>query len=217
MRFKVEKEHRYWLLRVWNKQYTEVAYATLGLKGLQAEMEIPSDWHEKRRVWFRFGLGFGSVCFSVPWPKSWRVAPDEYQCSGPTYGFCFYEDLLWIRWGKDTGRPKKDPKVAIYMPWSWKHREHKLIGAPETHDYTYVLRSGEVQRRKATIQEQTRRWSRWWLPFRRVSRSIDIEFDGEVGERSGSWKGGCIGCSYEMQRGETPLMALRRMELERKF
>lgn len=38
MRFKVEKEHRYWLLRVWNKQYTEVAYATLGLKGLQAEM-----------------------------------------------------------------------------------------------------------------------------------------------------------------------------------
>lgn len=217
MRFKIEKEHRYWVLRVWNKKYHEVAYATLGLKGLQAEVETPSDWHEHRRVWFRFGLGFGSLCFSLPWPKSWKVPPDEMQCSGPTYGFCFYDDILFIRWGKDTGRYSKDPRKSFYMPWHWKHVEHKLIGTKSSHRYIYRLKSGEEQLRVATIQEQTREWRRFWLPSKFLIRSIDVEFDKEVGERSGSWKGGCTGCSYEMKPGDTPLQALRRMEQEREF
>lgn len=50
-----------------------------------------------------------------------------------------------------------------------------------------------------------------------MSRSIDVEFNAEVGERTGSWKGGCIGCGYQMNPNETPLQALRRMEAERKF
>jgi hypothetical protein len=217
MKLAFNKETGYWLLRVRNSNYTEVAYATLGWKGLQAEMEIPSDWHEDRRVWFRFGLGIGSVCFSLPWPKSWRVVPDEFQCSGPTYGFQFYEDLLWIRWGKDNGRSKGSPRAAFYMPWAWKHREHRVLSEPESHPYTYVLRSGEVQNRTATIKAEQRTWTRWWLPFKHVIRSIDIEFSDEVGERTGSWKGGCIGCTYTMNPGETPLQALRRMEKERRF
>lgn len=56
-----------------------------------------------------------------------------------------------------------------------------------------------------------------WFPFRRLSRYINIDFSDEVGERSGSWKGGVLGCSYEMQRNETPLDTLRRMERERVF
>ena len=55
------------------------------------------------------------------------------------------------------------------------------------------------------------------MPFRRVSKYINIDFSDEVGERSGSWKGGRLGCSYNMQPGETPLQTLRRMEAERKF
>ena len=217
MRFKLEKEPRYWLLRIWNSRHDEVAYATLGWHGLQAEVETPSDWHSHRRAWFRFGIGIGSIVFSFPWPKRWRVVPDEHQCSGPTYGFHFYQDLLWVRWGKSTGRPRKDPQIAIYMPWAWKHREHKILGDAESHPYAYTLRSGEVQHRTATIRPESRRWTRWWLPFRMVRRSIDIEFSDEVGERSGSWKGGCLGCSYEMKPGETPLETLRRMERERVF
>lgn len=48
-------------------------------------------------------------------------------------------------------------------------------------------------------------------------RVIEIEFDGEVGERTGSWKGGTIGCSYKMQEDKTIEQCLRRMERERKF
>jgi hypothetical protein len=82
--------------------------------------------------------------------------------------------------------------------------------------YRYVLRSGTVQERTATIgvSEREYRW-RWfmWLPRpRMVKRTID-----QVGERSGSWKGGCLGCSYELRPGETPDDCLRRMERERKF
>jgi hypothetical protein len=50
-----------------------------------------------------------------------------------------------------------------------------------------------------------------------VSTTLDVKFDDEVGERSGSWKGGTIGCSYEMLPNETPEQTLRRMEKEREF
>lgn len=87
--------------------------------------------------------------------------------------------------------------------------------------YRYVLRSGEVQEREATITVGEMEW-RWlwlkWLPWpRMIRRSIDVSFNGEVGERSGSWKGGTLGCGYDMRRDETPEECLRRMERERKF
>ena len=181
--------------------------------GDNAEAVIPSDWHERRRGWMRLGLGFLKVAVSFPW---YRTVPDDGQCSGPQFGFHFYSDLLFIRWGKDHGR-RTDPHVAFYMPWSWRHREHKVLTEPETHSYTYVLRNGEVQDRTATIQVETRLWTRPWLPHKQFVRSIDIRFNDEVGERSGSWKGGTIGCGYEMLISETPVQTLRRMEKERKF
>jgi hypothetical protein len=91
----------------------------------------------------------------------------------------------------------------------------------EIHPYTYVLRSGEVQNRTAKITKRrhilNRRWlNRLWWP-NNIRESIDVQFSGEVGERSGSWKGGCIGCSYDLRPGEAMEAALRRMERERKF
>jgi len=48
-------------------------------------------------------------------------------------------------------------------------------------------------------------------------RTIAVEFNEEVGERTGSWKGGVLGCGYDMKPGETRLECLRRMERERRF
>ena len=190
----------------------ELAYVVLGICGLQAEIEFPSGWHEGLG-WIRFGLGLCKIAFAFPW--TWAV-PDDGQCSGPTYGFQFHEYLLFIRWGKDHGK-RDDPHIVIHMPWYWKHREHKVMTDPETHPYTYTLRNGKVQNRMATIRVETRLWTRYWLPHRKFRISIDVSFDDEVGERTGSWKGGTVGCSYDILPGERPVDTLRRMELERKF
>jgi hypothetical protein len=213
MRILIEREHRGVLLRLMSRRSGEVAYAVLGIRGLQAEIEFPSDWHEERRGWVRLGFGLFRVAASFPW--KW-VVPDDYQCSGPTFGFTFFDDRLHLHWGKTHGK-RDDPMAVVLMPWAWRHRLHELLTEPETHPYTYTLRSGEVQHRTATIKVERRTWTRWWLPFKRVSRSIDVEFSGEVGERSGSWKGGCTGCGFPMLASETPVQALRRMEATRKF
>lgn len=201
------------LHRFLSDDYIELAYITTGITGLSAMVEFPSDWHERKRGWVRIGLGLIGVAVSFPW--KWTV-PDHYQCSGPTYGFQFYEDIFWLRYGKDKGT-RDDPRICIYMPWHWRHSDHFVLSEPQTHSYTYTLKSGVVQERTATIKVETRKWTRFWIPFKRTIKSIDITFNDEVGERSGSWKGGCIGCSYEMLPNETPLQTLRRMELERKF
>jgi len=90
----------------------------------------------------------------------------------------------------------------------------------ETYDYVYRLKNGQTQIRQATVFVERRTWRmKWWplLPFRKVRTSIDVHFSDEVGEGTGSWKGGCVGCGYGMLHGETPLECLRRMEQERKF
>lgn len=212
MRLMMEREQRGWLVRLFG-QDGEIAYLVLALRGLCAGIEFPSDWHEQRRAWVRLGFGLFKIAFSFPW--RW-VVPDEDQCSGPTYGFTFFDDGLHLHWGKCKGK-RDDPMTVIGMPWRWRHREHKVLSAPEEHPYRYTMRSGRVQERTATIKVETRLWTRPWLPFRRLSRYIDITFSDEVGERSGTWKGGVIGCSYEMRPHEKALDTLRRMERERVF
>lgn len=106
---------------------------------------------------------------------------------------------------------------------SWEWKEGDPVKAVEKYPYRYVCRNGTVQDDiEATISvgEMEWRWRalRWW-PFwpRLVRRTIDIEFSAEVGERRGSWKGGCTGCSYQMRRDETPHECLRRMQHDRRF
>jgi hypothetical protein len=215
MRLRLEKERRGLLLRCWSSDYRqgEIAYAVIGLRGLRADIEFPSDWHEHRRAWVRLGFGVLLVAFSFPWRKT---VPDDYQCSGPTYGFYFFDDSLVLQYGKSHGR-RGDPQKHIRMPWAWIHREHKILSEKEVHPYRYTLASGEVQERTATINVESRLWTRYWLPHRLYKRTIDIEFNVEVGERTGSWKGGTTGCSYNMLPNETPVECLRRMEIERSF
>jgi len=212
MRLRIESERGGKLLRVFGND-GEIAYVVFAIRGLAAEIEFPSDWHEHRRAWVRLGFGLFKIAFSFRFN---RVVPDEGQCSGPTYGFTFFNDGLHLHWGKCKGK-RNDPMTIIGMPWRWHHIEHKILSGEESHQYKYKLRSGKVQERTATIKAESRLWYRPWLPFRKLSRYIDISFSDEVGERSGSWKGGVLGCSYEMLKNETPLDTLRRMERERNF
>lgn len=115
---------------------------------------------------------------------------------------------------------KADGTWAPYVG-SWEHDKEPDGREEFTYPYRYVLKNGTVQDRIATVHVERWEWRprclRWTSLFANVRISIDVRFSEEVGERSGSWKGGCIGCAYHMQPNETPLQALRRMEQDRKF
>ena len=68
-------------------------------------------------------------------------------------------------------------------------------------------------------REWRRKWFKKinWSKARKVSRYIEIHFDGEVGPGKTDWKGGVVGCSYDLLPGETPMECIKRMEKERRF
>lgn len=179
---------------------------------------------------------WGSLYIHLPWDTG-RGNTAEYK----TCGLTFYHfnggipDQFWVRGDNYIAR-----KLSFYFPWHYKFLKREILLKDgwyteqksdqlwdlqvwgdkiksEVHPYTYILKSGEVQDVNAKIWEEKRYWVRWFGLDIDCNHYIEIEFDKEVGERAGSWKGGTIGCSYNILPGETPLECLRRMEKERKF
>lgn len=128
--------------------------------------------------------------------------------------------MPWRDWVQTDHDVRRDDGSWVPFVGSWEHDKEPDGRQYETYPYRYVLRSGEVQNVNATISvERRRRKLRWlrFLPFGRTTHAIDVSFDGEVGERAGSWKGGCCGCGYTLRPDETPRECLHRMQEERKF
>jgi hypothetical protein len=135
---------------------------------------------------------------------------------------------LWLRWGH-WSKQFDWPGTPFTVHYQQQLHDGSWVSVfdddaepyKEKYTYTYVLRSGDVQERYATISKRRHILGRRLLhaigwPVH-IRESIDVEFSDEVGERSGSWKGGCIGCCYELRPGETMEQSLRRMERERRF
>lgn len=145
----------------------------------------------------------------------------------------YFERRIWFCWGRHS--------KSIRMPWDMEHIKNEVLRPDgswipcvgfydekkpdgrwiETYPYRYVLKSGVVQERLATVYVERREWRQLWLKwfpfFAKRRTSIEIRFSDEVGESTGSWKGGCIGCGWDLKPEESPEQALRRMEKERKF
>lgn len=173
---------------------------------------------------------------ALPFMDRWYREPKEIMES---WGFNYFDRALMLKWGNWT--------KFIHMPWSFEHVKWEVMQPDgkfvlkdrsygehpndgrwiDSYFYQYTLRNGEVQERVATIYVERGYWhwllAKWlrlplWFPVvNMMKQSIDVRFNDEVGERTGSWKGGCIGCGYTMLKGETPEQTLRRMERERKF
>lgn len=189
------------------------------------------------------GITFHLGKWFIPLPiKPWRDLRDICE----SWGIKYADNALFLSWGTkfDPKYPSqgKSRTKLFWMPWDYGANIRYEVQAAdgsfvkaakwnETDDrktyiekYTYILNSGEKQHVTANFHVEEREW-RWRithkLPFKfgpkRVQRCIDVKFSSEIGERTGSWKGGCIGCGYQMLKTETPLETLRRMEQERKF
>ncbi len=159
-----------------------------------------------------------------------------------------YDGTLRINpWSKKNEWAKADPWWIKGVSWNfnpfdWRHMRHSVrcadgswepyVGSWERDKaadhrenflfpYRYVLKSGEVQERTATVYVSQMEWRprclKWTRLFAKIRTSIDVAFSDEVGERTGSWKGGTIGCGWDLLPNETPEQALRRMESARVF
>lgn len=186
-----------------------------------------SVYHDQAHILIH--LLWGALYIKAPMAITQRPGTEDWNAS---YGFTFFERSIHLNW--------RNRCKVVYLPWDWTHVRHTYLNAdgsvhhdalrgeysaPDetktTYPYRYALRNGTVQHREATINGEEREWRwRWftWSPWpRRIHRTINVDFSDEVGERTGSWKGGTLGCGYEWRHGETQEQALRRMERERKF
>lgn len=79
---------------------------------------------------------------------------------------------------------------------------------------------GELIEAKTIIEEREWRFGtghfKWLSLFRKpkIKRSLRIDFSKEVGKRKGSWKGGMVGHSINLEPGELHESAFRRYCLE---
>lgn len=136
--------------------------------------------------------------------------------------WCKIVALPWFAWGSAC-RHEILNEAGKWVPYvaSWKYPAEPDGRKIFIFDYSYTLKSGAVQQRTATVYESRMAWRRKWFGwsklFERERRYVGFTFSDEVGERSGSWKGGVIGSSETMLTGETVEQTFRRMERERKF
>jgi hypothetical protein len=161
------------------------------------ESNSKDPWWRKAQSW------------AFPWSYDWYSTEIlEHKANLPALA-----SRVWMERGYG-----KNKVVEKWVTDGTREGAEKFVS--ETYNYHYRTKDGKHQNVKATVHVNRMTWRmRWWplLPFKKVSTSISVNFDQEVGEGRGSWKGGCVGCGYEMKFGETPLETLRRMENERRF
>jgi len=167
-------------------------------------------------------------------------------CDMPQYGFATHSNSFWIYTGGDydesigqvTGGRKWFAWDLPFITWNfvghwikdktgewrrvekgerlWEVKDDEAL--VETYPYRYYTKHSGVQNAMATVTAEKRMWRRKWAyPLTMVKECIDVEFDIEMGDRAGSYKGGVTGCGYDMLPGETMKECLKRMEREREF
>lgn len=150
-----------------------------------------TNYHD-RTFWIYIGGGGNFdggrkwITFEMPWSYQW------YRTS------ILLKDETWINEFKGD---RKDFYDSKWDSQRWIIKAEYL----DTHD-------GEVV--GATLKITEREWRRKWLMFlplfNRIYKSLEVEFDKEVGSRKGTWKGGTIGTSFKIEAKESIFDAMER-------
>jgi hypothetical protein len=184
-------------------------------------------------------LFFFNLTLILPFPNKWT---DE--CDSPKWGIAIHNNTFWVyRGGKGNmnGGNKWWTWDIPFITKEWVRTsillkdetwEHETKGSKKdfyndewkekqkywTYDYIDSY-DGEVIPTTIYVDEREWRpkWLKWTSLFAKVRTTIDVHFSKECGRRKGSYKGGTIGCNYELLPNEKALDCLKRMEKERKF
>ena len=135
---------------------------------------------------------------NLPW--HWEIVRHDLLLPG---GSVYYSNRYPLK--------KKQQSFYWYEVLEGKRSPYPEYGvsvkAAEYIDIIHTLKNGTVQKAKIRLAGEEREW-RWkwlrWLPWPRfIRRTVDCSSDIELGERSGSWKGGMMGWSCEWRKNET--------------
>lgn len=175
---------------------------------------IPIGAREPRDVMETWGISYSEKALFLRWGTKYKIIWMPWD-----WGSCVRHEVV-----NSNGNLEKDMGWEYVQSQPRKPKDNRKMYQS---DYVYNRKSGETQKRIATyyVDEMEWRWRAFHWLYKKgikigpkiVKRCISVEFNDEVGERTGSWKGGTISCGYELLPNEAPQECLRRMERERKF
>jgi hypothetical protein len=168
------------------------------------------------------------------WRHGWKVAPREYGfswCNGFFQLFygpqtnssdttkswsCFVPWQNWrftaCRYYNLDGTLFKEFKYSRNTLHDWDAERNFVERVPKAvftvldTDLEKINVATYIEEREWKLGERWCSWLSWFAPAKTV-RSLNIQFDKEVGPDKGSWKGGLMSTSEVMEVGQTPLEA----------
>jgi hypothetical protein len=220
--------------KIYRTKYTEFYWA----KRFDIGYETCGYFDSRPRI--NIDLFFFSFTIILPFPNpKWAN-----ECDSPKWGIAIHNNTFWIYRGGKGNMNGGNKWWTWYIPFvtkdwvrtsillkddTWEHEtkgnkkdfyneQWKAKQKSWTYDYVDSYDSEIIPTTIFVYEMEWRpKWMHWTSVFAKTKRKIDVHFSKECGKRKGSWKGGTLGCNYELLPNETPLDCLRRMEKERKF
>jgi hypothetical protein len=184
-------------------------------------------------------IGWGKLYISFP------ISTGIQDCDSAAWGFNYHNDTIWIYIGGGGNFEGGKKWKTFEMPWALNWYRTSILLNDETWEHEFKGSRKDFHRSQwdekkwcmranylddddtlvgSKITMSEREWRRKGLMFTtlfsKVKRTIDVNFDEEVGPGKGSWKGGTIGTGYEIKPGENISDCLKRngftsLEMER--
>lgn len=168
-------------------------------------------------------FGWGQLYINLP------IKTGIQDSDSAAWGFNYHGNMIWIYIGGGGNFQGGKRWKTITMPWSlewyrtslllkddsWEHEfrgDQKNFYESKWKDKRYQIRAEYNDQLNnqvvgSTIHITEREWRRKGLMFtklfNKVKRTIDVEYDSEVGKGKGSWKGGTLGQSFELLDGQS--------------
>lgn len=190
-------------------------------------------------LWFLFlspliFLGWGQLYINLP------IKTGIQDCDSAAWGFNYHDNKIWIYIGGGGNYDGGKKWKTITMPWDLDWYRTSLLLKNEEWEYEFkgdqknfyddIWKDKRYQIRAdyndklnnqivgSTIYIEEREWRRKGLMFtkifNKIRKTINVEYDSEVGKGKGSWKGGTISQSFEILEGESISDCLKRNGLK---
>ena len=160
-----------------------------------------------------------------------------YEIYKREYSISVSDGAMHLRYGEQTHDSTTDKSKCYFLPWRnysfvrhsmydvngnhWKTEKNthidyevqqkcpKVCFELEDYDGEKIIAETRMEERQYKLGTGYFKWLSW---FKKdiVSKTLDIWFDKETGREKGSWKGGTVGHSIEMNKNELHESAMRR-------